>query len=652
MRINPINFTTFGMSENGRQEFFKKVSQDTGENLAGVNKIFYRTKPQDLGAAKMFYDKTHAAGKLPPEYAAHVASFATAEDVEAMIKFHDHADADLTNGWLTHFLLGISEKNVGTRIKIFDAVVKTNGDFPSYAAMRNLFSHTENLLKFDKEPHADMKQTKQDIELVKEYIAPEELLNLGIDTEKISKLNKTVRPFIEPVAVSDSARADFFKGFVNNEYAIKTGDFEALVPAILAGIPEFANVIGRRQHETHDHTVDVHTFKVLQECLNNPDYQKLSQPNKTILKIAVLLHDMTKEEGVVDKDHPITGALQARDLLKDFKISQGMKDKIIEHVRNHHWLADYNTYKIRAQEVAAMFRTPQDYLMAKIFAEADLKSVNDYFYEKYGGALSPERQQPIVDAMQKVQNTGIILPTTPIVKGGYRVIDFTKINKDDDMGEYGFVNGTRKEDTRFLVHFLPEEKTEELLDTNVKLSDVTTRGVLSPSLLTAYHRVPAGNRHFGLVVDAGNENISDAYPYFIGSGYEKSFKTFVELLNDQRQKSGTHRFVSDNIIKALEEKYNMFNYRELYEQLLPKKYISQIDEVKVGEKTISKDDLKKALVSAQEALCKENTPNEVVVYNPKIKAIACKTNSADEVPEYITNFAKQHNLPVLLIGNY
>ena len=83
-------------------------------------------------------------------------------------------------------------------------------------------------------------------------------------------------------------------------------------------MPEFINVIGKQQHDTHHYSVDVHILTVLQEAMNNPEYKNLSNSDKTCLKFACLLHDIAKQEGITDDLHPEASALFARDIMRKY----------------------------------------------------------------------------------------------------------------------------------------------------------------------------------------------------------------------------------------------------------------------------------------------------------------------------------------------
>ena len=67
---------------------------------------------------------------------------------------------------------------------------------------------------------------------------------------------------------------------------IKDPEAKAVFDALIQGFPEFTSIIGKVQHGTHAYTVDIHTLKVLQDVMNDPYYNRLSDMDKTVVKFA------------------------------------------------------------------------------------------------------------------------------------------------------------------------------------------------------------------------------------------------------------------------------------------------------------------------------------------------------------------------------
>lgn len=178
---------------------------------------------------------------------------------------------------------------------------------------------------------------------------------------------------------------------------------------LLKAMPEYVNIMGKQQHNPQKFSLDCHILKVLQFAISNKDYEALNFEDKAAAKMMILFHDISKKEGIVDKMHPMHSAGYANTILAKFNLSHAFSSRVKNLVRNHHWLELFNKGKFSANDVAELFSENNDYMIAKIFAEADLKGVCPKLFEKYGEALSPQRQASIEDALKILnqKNNGI-----------------------------------------------------------------------------------------------------------------------------------------------------------------------------------------------------------------------------------------------------
>lgn len=175
-----------------------------------------------------------------------------------------------------------------------------------------------------------------------------------------------------------------------NESTVKAPELKALLDTLIQGLPEFTTVVGKLQHGTHAYTVDIHTLKVLQYAMKEPEYIKLSDKDKMILKFSALVHDLGKKEGVVDEGHAVLSSEYVAGILAKFNMPESVKYRIIELVNNHHWFAAYNKGGMSSQIIDALCRTPENFEISKILAKADLLGVNDNFYMRVTNTNSRE----------------------------------------------------------------------------------------------------------------------------------------------------------------------------------------------------------------------------------------------------------------------
>ena len=199
----------------------------------------------------------------------------------------------------------------------------------------------------------------------------------GVQRENLSDLSKEIYDKI----------VDFmFKNQVSVDGNEKLSN---ALNAIVRTFPEFLTMIGKLQHHTHNYTVDVHTLNVLQGVMNDKRYLNLPERDKNALRVAVLMHDITKKEGEIDKTHPECSACDTEKILERFDISQNLKKQICLLIRQHDWLERYNKGITPASEIARVLKDENNFLLLCILANADLKAVqrDGAFYNRFYPAL-------------------------------------------------------------------------------------------------------------------------------------------------------------------------------------------------------------------------------------------------------------------------
>ena len=445
--------------------------------------------------------------------------------------------------------------------------------------------------------------------------------------------------------------------------SVKTADAELnkTLNSLIKGMPEFVNVIGKKQHKTQNFSVDIHILTVLQNALSNKDYKKLSNKDKTCLKYATILHDIAKSEGIVDKEHPKNSALFARNIMEKYPFNSDITDRVFELINNHHWLEKYNNGDISADHTASLFRHKDDYTIAKIMADADLRGVSDAFYNMHSYALNDENQLPIIKALENINSGGNLIYTSKVIKKDlipkvkfngytYKVIDFTKMTGDNNLSEYGFTTDTTYDNARFFVHMTDGNDSLKAVDC---LSDIANSGFLctsyvSPKICQTYY-----NKRFGVSLEAENVNIANAASENQSSGGHKGFADFVTIIAGKDMRLSRYRQTLPLLLKKQLMLSNE-EYIELYQMLASLKHLSQIQEdkvYKIGTKSIKGDKIKAAIVSSNDSLFGDNSQNEINLYNPKINAIVAKVDDIKYIAPYFLEFARENDLPIYLFGD-
>ncbi len=211
------------------------------------------------------------------------------------------------------------------------------------------------------------------------------------------------------------------KFLTQNEIKLPQG-FEEFKPAIeelCHTFPEFMFTIGLKQHQTHKLALSEHILSAFQHNVKNPLYKELKANDKKLLGIATVLHDINKTEKVVDKAHPFVSAQTTEAIVNRMEgLSVQDKNRIINFVENHHWLEKIvNGEKLDPKvvdELAMKFRSGDDFKMAKIFAESDLKAVNSEFWQAYGEKINSPMTQEIEKTITALQANGRMVYTKDV----------------------------------------------------------------------------------------------------------------------------------------------------------------------------------------------------------------------------------------------
>jgi len=449
------------------------------------------------------------------------------------------------------------------------------------------------------------------------------------------KLNKQIDKFI----------------YENKVVVSENPQMEKLLNSIIAFFPEFISVIGKKQHATHNYTVDVHTLKVLQECVNNPEYQNLSAKEQAILSIAVLLHDLGKSEGIVDEGHYKYSAILAKNIFEKLKINDEMKERIYNLIENHHWLGNLQKGYATPDEVASAFRFPCDYKLAKIFAKADLKGVSDDFYSMCSSALTGNNVQNVEKILDNIHSTNPILFTSKILPNanikkidGVKVIDI--VNGDNNLTEIFGKDVKNEEDLKFLVHMIEDARTEKFVNLKA-LCTLGNSANLSTSYV-AYNNNPTYcNYKYGIVVDVPHFNILLVSKRNNSTGCKKDEHDMVVMLNPYGDSNLRKKHIE---LLKYELGVDDDEYGQIYRQVSSCKKKSEIKDIKIGERIIKKGELLDAISVFEKSFLSKSQHNEIVVYNPKMSGLIAMVDKYDEVPKEMRKFAQKYDLPIIILG--
>ena len=475
--------------------------------------------------------------------------------------------------------------------------------------------------------------------------------------------------------VADKVLKEIEAFSINN--SLITGDHEVdkILTGLVQGFPEFTFIVGKEQHGTHAYSVDIHTLKVLQSAMNDPMYEKLNDLDKTILKFTALMHDFGKKGGVVDAGHAELSADFATSILKKFSLPEGIKDRIIDIIEDHHWFEAYNKGQITAEDVAIHCRRPEDFKIYSILAKADFQNVNSSFHLEISGVKTQEAFNQFMDGklsdIQKAltylySNTNLVYDTKFVRKGElfpretaqinnrtvtFKVLNLNNIDNNADLAKYGFASGVTKEDSRYIIHATDPDFS--CMDPVMILtSNSMNKSSWSVSLIKVSNNRTYCHQQFGFIFDVDQANIGEAYYENLGSGYAKTINDYKNIVFDQVGEIRT--FVRDKFLTELKNKgieLTEEEYGVLAQSILNKKYTAQLNkDVTIGDKTIKTEDLIACLEASREYLFDGgNIHSELVVVNPRVIGLFAKVENLSDCPKEFLLFAEKYDLPIIIM---
>ena len=454
------------------------------------------------------------------------------------------------------------------------------------------------------------------------------------------------------------------KFLYENEVQTEDENLNKYLNYIIKAFPEFINLIGKKQHSMHIYSVDIHSLLVLADCFKNNAYKNdLNKEDKITLITTALLHDIGKQEREVDKLHPQTSARLSLGILSKIFPDKAFINRVFNLISGHDFLEEMTSSKKEwetAKKFAFLFRRPNDLQIAKILTEADLKAVNEDFYDMFGPQLNSDRVNDVDLNITYYNSNGNAVFTTPIIYPkraekkcktringkDYTVIDLHKIKANENLGEYGFKEGLKKKDLRFLVHMTNNFETLNILSDSTK-ENLLSETIISPSMTGTY-----GYKDYGVFLSQKNYDTINMSWKNQGSGTEKSLERDIDLIFSDEERNNFKK----HLLKELKIEFaTTFEFADFYRDVLSKKTsINQIDSKEIfyiGKHKFTGNQLKKAIISFQNTLLRQEDDghNEIVGYKPEIKGVIAKVTRAEDINQSVLDFAYKHNYPIVMI---
>lgn len=374
---------------------------------------------------------------------------------------------------------------------------------------------------------------------------------------------KEFAPEAESILKAIKSKVDDF--VLNNETKVSNPQIKQMLDDLIQGFPEFTSIIGKID-ANHANCIDIHTLQVLSEAISHPDYNTLSH-----FEFSILMHDMGKAEGQKTA-HWEKSAIYARSILDKFKLSQEMKEGIVNLIKYHHFGEQPNRFY-------DYFRTPEQQNVAKILGDSDYIAK---FKSSNGASPKGSLLPGLADNLQITQNSTAVVKyprRTYTLKDGRKVSvgvsDMRNVSYDAQASDFGWYSGKSLGNTKVQVHNCSDnhngtyaEKIKNILQAylnpNKDMTLSTTVTTLDKIQLNGY-----GNVSLILSTAKGNNVVVCANGAANASGAKKGFDTFLGEAYNPSARNYQFNLADVNEVFALNPKVEQIALRKVAPENIP-----------------------------------------------------------------------------------
>lgn len=549
------------------------------------------------------------------------------------INIIDVSKEDIEN--FCHKFLANNEK-INNRIINFDYSLYKESGLPLKYSRNDFIDDLNNCLKDTKEiQKADILQKLE----ISAKIQNDKITDFNgfINTNKLNR-NNTIEKNITDICK---------KFLLNNEIQTNNKDFNETANALIKAFPEFINIIGKN---INNQTVDVHLFNTLAACLNNENYSKLDNTEKTVLKFVAIFHDISKNSKQGDYSHAKQSSKVAKNILYKLKFENNLKNEIINLIENHHWLECYQNGSQSAFETAFALKNSGAMKIAKILTSAHLNTETEINNFNTNATEIEKNIDKINETGQIIFTNTIVnpklVPKTEINGKTYKVINFKDYTDKEDLSKIGFTPNTTKKDLNFFIHATDNAHDLQRIVSSIKYGE---KPFLSASFVDLENKNTFLRYKFGVGFKVLNQNIANADEEMQVSGREKNIDNYKKIVEENRYRN----FVPDKIKSkiSLSEK----EYINLYQKMSKLYSLSQIKQDMLKNLSGKNSDIKtvkNAIINANKKLIYPyfGIVNEVCVYAPQVNFMFALVDDIKEIEQEFLDFAYSNDLPILILG--
>ncbi|MCM1264947.1 MAG: hypothetical protein NC200_02005 [Candidatus Gastranaerophilales bacterium] len=379
---------------------------------------------------------------------------------------------------------------------------------------------------------------------------------------------------------------------------------------IISGFPEFKMLIGKTSKTGE--RVDIKTLEQLKKLTTSPEYKALSEEDKSVAKMTVLLNNLEhvnskpsliQKSYMSDNDglavHIDAGwkkqAEYANSILERYSLSEQAKYRTTQLINDIGWSKELEAGTLSPFDIAVNQRYKGDEIVSPLV-------------EKIVQGECKFDKAAVAKEVQNIRKNQQLF-MTPTMAELEPYIQTTKINGR----ELRYVDLDRPElqDKAFLAHFLGYDNFDHTLNI---LKNRAYRSAFSASVVKGgEHSSCFAGRNTGIVFEPDNVNIALISDSNIDSGFGKQYSHLKQAL-----KNGGEQDIKYTMRKEL----NLSD--EEYAQLMAQTVHSTretLPDVVINGRRISKEEIKKAHDKGIEEILSSRDQNETTVLNPKPFAI-------------------------------
>ncbi len=443
-----------------------------------------------------------------------------------------------------------------------------------------------------------------------------------VEDGKIKTVIKNLKPVVQKYCKNN--KINLPKGFELLETELNN---------LAQNLPELYSIIGKTSQ------VDLQTLKSFKNIIEDKNFETLNDKDKKILKLAALMQNFNKTEGIAKES-----AFDAYHIAQKFNLNKTEQQKIYDVIKQRNFVANIVTAqdpKSEAKFRAFELKNDNVFKIATILCKANSK---DILWSK----IFKEVIDDVKANINKIRKDDFIIPQT-------KTQDILTVATKQTINGYNNINVANASDIKDFyayVHAVDTGFTGTEVQKNMNLHNINSFNLIDSNKVICTSLV--GNGKYQAAGQHGvmlNITPSKVYVGFGSDIWSPAKMDTQKLVNtymyESKNKSNRNRpYFEDrtNVSKTLKNILNISD-NDYIARLSKIKHCKNLDEIRKIDSEFAN--------AYDELFEKDNILNskrwsEYLVSNPKIQAIF--TKDVEELPDEFLQYAQKNNLPVVVLN--